>query len=357
MEKKIDHQELQKNIITRQLSKVSSIKELENVSLSIKLRLQFLINQDKIVNDRVYFLANLWIPLFLTLNTSISIQKHSLQLIELLINLNIIPLTLKNRLLNIYIKHLDNIYGLKEIFLKDEKKNNYIKQLFNNSLNILLNIKETECFVPNKNYGYSLLNLNGDFLYYDTISKNLLEPELKEKETSNFFDLLIPFSLFQFSKNYDRENRSLIQIFTENNFINAEVISYIIYSKKHMINYKNRLVKKLKRKKKINNTNKYDTQQKIFYKYLKALTSRFSLIKIFYKENIITKIQSEKIKMNFPKLVENSNPGEDNTYFKFAVLMETKLSDVMPNFNFDNMKNDKRIRTFEENVKNYVNLS
>ena len=353
MEKNLKNPQNAKKYLITKLAEIKNITELEKISFLIKTRLEILIAKENVEKEKIIFIVNNWIPIFLTYyNKEIIIKKHSLNVIELIIELDIIPIVFKKNIMNIYLKYLNLLYGLKKTHFA-EKKNFYLKEKFTNSLNILLNIKEYNSFVKNKNYGYSLLDLNGNFLFLDKLSKNLFE---YEKETfRNFFDILTPFSQNMISRKYNNGKNNLYSIFTERNCCDFINLSYIIYSKKNLKKYIDILRKKNKSKKLNSNKNRFDETKTIFYKYLKALTSRFVLVKIDFEEKLLQKINEEKIFLNFTNFFRDDYKYSGNgKNFKIGVLMETRLSNKIPDFDFELMKDDEKILEFDEVVKKFV---
>lgn len=282
------------------------------------------------------------------------------------------------------------------------EETNTLTENVNNHLNVLLNIDlKAERYV-NKNFGYALLDLNGDFIWCDSNSEKFFEMRSKELASENFFNLMIPFSRNFLTKKFGEE------LFTQTNSIGSSLsFSYVIYSKNSM----NKFLKCLK---KLGITNemefkdrlkKKDAEDSIYHQYLKSLSSRATLIllkftKAEFKDmiscpkyninvtsslaGIVSKDQSkaredpeaepedhsqisekvqeakhstekaqEDIQESLNKLEKINSMNKDDAsevVFRNAVLLETRLSLNVPQFDYRKLSDDPIIKQFEEKI-------
>ena len=228
--------------------------------------------------------------------------------------------------------------------------------------------KKNNDLLLNKNFGYSILDLNGDFIWADEKSQRLFEFKFENSETKrkNLFGFLIPFSYDQIIKKFSHnKNNNFCEIF-ENKLVGDSVnFSYIIYSKSNL----NKYIKQIK-KKKIFDYQKLEENFKsaskgIFYRYLKALSSRASLIllkfnfkelKVSYSENETDINFGSSIKNLFKNFQNISEEEKNKNIYRISIFLETRYAKKIPNYDFNNMKNDKKIKEFEKIVKKKMNF-
>lgn len=111
-----------------------------------------------------------------------------------------------------------------------------------------------------------------------------------------------------------------------------------------------------------------ENSKKIFFKYLKALSSRATLIVVkFSQPELKTILSSEKFKIKQANSLEEivndqkEKPEEENLvgfqdyFLKHVILLETRLAKNIPNYDFSKMKNDERIRHYEMLVEKKLN--
>lgn len=143
----------------------------------------------------------------------------------------------------------------------------------------------------NKNFGYALMELNGDFVWCDPNSEKYFEIKSKELSCRNFFDMLIPFSKAFLSQKFGNS------VFSHRNAVGASVsFSYVIYSRNSMNKFLKCLKKigvsseeefKLRLKRK-------DSEDAIYHQYLKALSTRATMILLRFTDAEVQKMVSEK---------------------------------------------------------------
>lgn len=299
---------------------------------------------------------------------------------------------------------------LEEDFDLQDSEHNYdvngLTENLNHHLNVLLNIDSKAERYVNKNFGYALLDLNGAFIWCDSNSEKFFEMRSKELASENFFDLMIPFSRNFLTKKFGEE------LFGQTNSIGSSIaFSYVIYSKNSM----NKFLKCLKKLGITNETEfkdrlkKKDAEDSIYHQYLKSLSSRATLILLKftkaefkdmiscskYSINITNSLEgimpeskskeqedsvvdsdiksevseelketkhskdklNEEIKESLAKLeqINSSNNSEaSEVIFRNAVLLETRLSLNVPQFDYRKLIDDPIIRQFEEKILNKI---
>ena len=265
----------------------------------------------------------------------------------------------------------DKIYNLKitkyeesEMYLKKDINYNYrknLQKLFDRTI-----IKKSFGF----HIGYSFLDLNGDFIWCDKISRKYFEfKNINKLIKTNYFDLLIPFSAHYIKQKF-------IEFELKKNDLSksdSNSISYhsVIYSSKNRDKFKKLLEKKKKTK-----IEKNLDKNQIYYQYLQALSSRATKVKIVFNQDEMKNILegnyleinatqnfvdfSSKFCNKKKSLDENNNINniEDNLriedYSKTVILLETRYSRDIPKFEYDKMQDDKKILKFENHVLKYI---
>lgn len=155
----------------------------------------------------------------------------------------------------------------------------------------LLNFESKQEKSLNKNFGYALMELNGDFVWCDPNSEKYFEIKSKELSCRNFFEMLIPFSKVYLTQKFGDS------LFSKCNVIGASVcFSYVIYSRNSMNKFLKCLKKigvssedefKLRLKRK-------DSEDAIYHQYLKALSTRATMILLQFTDTEVQKMVKEK---------------------------------------------------------------
>lgn len=258
------------------------------------------------------------------------------------------------------------------------RKTEELLEQVNQNLNHLLNFNNNEKM--NKNYGYSLVGLNGDFIWCDSISQKLFEFKEKKNVNKNIFDLMIPFSRQLIHKKFGEE------IFQANcDFGTSNIFSYVTYSKnsmnkfykciKSLVTNEEQFRERLKKK---------GTDDAIYNQYLKALSSRATLVLLKFTRSELTGMLEDrkygiKSKSQFfqgllgknaekgskkrdslktGKSKKGETAGEDKDKIddkselicKEAILLETRLSYNTPRFDYSLLQNDPKIVQFENKI-------
>ena len=264
----------------------------------------------------------------------------------------------------------DKIYNLKltnyeesKMYAKKDTDYNYRKNLQN--LFSRKKLKKSFGF----HIGYSFLDLNGDFIWCDKISRKYFEfKNINKLIKTNYFDLLIPFSahyIHQKFVNFQIKNDILPE--SKNNSISFHSV---IYSSKNRDKFKKLLEKKKKKK-----IEKNLDMNQIYYQYLQALSSRATMVNIvFDKEEMREILEGNNLEINgtrnfieFSKKFNNKTKLDENNdidnikdfprsqdFSKTVILLETRYSRDIPKFEYDKMEDDKKILKFRNHVLKYL---
>ncbi len=280
----------------------------------------------------------------------------------------------KKQLNDIYRDIQDKQYQLKKSEVKDTKfpNQNLFKDYSNNLTYFFKSFNKLENNF-HKNFGYSLLDLNGDFIWSDNNAERLFEIKQDRNKVQNFFKLLIPFSTNQLFSKYCNDSQGIGDLFRENHKVGSFInFSYVVYSKKNM----GKFLKFLKKKNVIDlndvplGDKKKDADKDIFYKYLKALSSRASLVVLNYTRTELraifdnqdfnisqlksfqTVLKSSIESFSSEENIKSKNSSEDESpFYQLAVFLETRLSKNIPCYNFDRMKDDQKIQAFRNLIQ------
>ena len=210
-----------------------------------------------------------------------------------------------------------------------------------------------------KEIGISFVNIDGTFIYCDKKSEKLFElTKKKGKAAFNFFDPIIPYSKHLLKKKFGKE------LFNLNGNIGAMLsFIYVLYSKNAVKKYAHQLrAKGIKDKdsidEKVDNTS-------IYFKYMKALSSRATLVCLKYNKDELIDLKENGCFMDFHKEGDNKFEctdkdkkrgnnkdikSKDKINYKTAIMLETRPASKIPAFDYKNMLNDPTIVEFEDLV-------
>ena len=240
-----------------------------------------------------------------------------------------------------------------------------------------------------KNFGQAILDLNGDFIWVDQNSEKLFEIKLKDSQKMNLFkDLMIPMSQAHLSRKFNGLElfKTMAKVGTSCTF------SYVLYS----LNSVNKFIKTLQSKNikdleshSLIDQNNTDTLSN-YYKYLKALSSKATLIAVSFDQLDLTELSKvprsnislpERIKIHMDdktrsqfgkrrrssvkSISKNQNEQEGNTpkidaedddkFYQLAILLETRNAKSIPAFPYQKMENDPQILLMKEKIKSKLN--
>ena len=248
--------------------------------------------------------------------------------------------TLKNHLQSVL--NESNSLRKREDFLSFSEMNNSLEKLFTKS-------NMVEKYI-HKNFGYSLLDTSGQFIWCDSNSEKFFEIKTEELSSSNLFDLMIPYSKTHLYKKYGS------MIFEDDNN-KSKCFSYIIYSKNAM----NKFLKCLKKlylknlSELRNRLDRMDGRNSIYHQYLKALSSRATVITLKFRksdsEELICKNNKQISVINSDDFFDLDKPDDSEFVFKKAILLETRPSLNVPNIDFNKMDNDEKIVEFKNIIE------
>ena len=228
------------------------------------------------------------------------ISRQANELVEYMNEQSILPPVYKTLFDQMQLRFYNSVYKLRELEERDEGgPRQDLPDNLNNNLNLLLNLDSKVERYLNKNFGYALLDLNGDFIWCDPNCEKFFELRAKELPFKNFFELMIPFSKNLLTRKFGEE------LFGANNYIGSSLaFSYVIYSRNSM----NKFLKCLK---KLNirseaefheRMRKRDTEDAIYHQYLKALSSRATLVLLkFTRGEFRNIIASQKYNINITR--------------------------------------------------------
>lgn len=226
-------------------------------------------------------------------------------------------------------------------FFPDRQTNGYLP-VFNiesieMDLSKLLKTEDKASKSISKNFGYSILDTNGDFIWLDEKSENLFEVKKLKVYSSNLFQLMIPFSKNVLMSRFGNE------LFGSDLLKNQSLVfSQVIYSKESMKKFL-KSIRKLppQKKKELNNRLNVDPSS-VYQKYLKSLSSRATLIVLKFTksefQNIIEN-RSKEIQMaehlhqalqkNNSEHLSNAVENESmDPFFKFSVTVADKSQPI-----------------------------
>ena len=365
----------QNSEILSQLETVEELEEFCEILLKKLNQINLQTSNPLVLN----YLTNNILGTILCLIKENYLPDKILKLVEFLDEKGLLNEVYKVIFKKIYFESLDKKFENQIINKKEDEE---MEKNFNLNLDILLNLDSRAERYINKNFGYSLVDLNGDIIWCDKNSEKFFEINQKKTENKNIFNLMIPFSIHQIFKKFCIKNGNLYELFEKDNKNLGKSIafSYIVYSKDNLSKY----IKHLKKKnitefdkiKDINN--KKDNSKNIYYKYLKALSSKATLIVLKFTKNEFAEILKnikfkievtnclhkiiddfERNKINNELELRKTNGFKrkvykDDVIYKMAILLETRFSKNVPNFDFQKMQSDKKIIEFENIVREKI---
>lgn len=275
------------------------------------------------------------------LSLAITFQPMStstLDLIEFLFEKGIMPTVFREKCLTLHSNFLDKRFAINRVEeSKEEMEFDRLEGTFRKSLGLILTGEQDPARFINRTYGSAFLKLNGDFIWADASTTKFLE--LKGKAyNNNLFNLMVPFSSNLLYKKYGRE------LFLKACDEKSLVFSYVIYSTTAV----NKFVKHLKKNGITCMSELKDdpSANALYYKYLKALSSRATLIYLQYDDD-------EKI-VGCKEVKDGEDKKEKESEKHLSILLETRISKTIPEFDYLRMLNDPVIEKFEESVKKRI---
>ena len=255
---------------------------------------------------------------------------------------------------------MKNIFKTK----KKIKKKKDILKIFKNNLKNIFDLQKIDDY----KIGYSIIDLNGNFLWCSKKSEILFE-NFRNKKIKNFFNLLIPFSKNLLFKKFEKTNSKDFTLFEEDSKIGKKIyFTFVIYSQIKINKFEKYLyslnIKNFTEFQKVISNNKCEFT--IFNRYLKQLRSKCKLIIIKLSKDDLLNIEfneDEKIvfynkNMKLIKLsrFEIFNPNgvylkKTEFLYKKVIYLETREINSKLNFDYKLMKEDFIIKKIEEEIK------
>ena len=298
-------------------------------------------------------------------NAKMALGKHVLDLIKFLIKNGLVDKVF-HRFLSEQIERIKEEALTENLKLEEIKEDSVkpdgkpeVNSNLRETLYRMLNISEKAEKYTKKHFGYSLLDLQGNFVWADENSCALLDMEKGEfaaDQEINFFDLMIPMSKKYLHSKFGEE------FFGDSKEIgSSRAFTYVIYSKSAMQNCLRTF-----KKKRIEDPNTTflnppnNKHLEIFTRYLKSLSSRASLIMLSFSEaELQSLLKSDKCDMQisthfFNSLISTLQTSSKKTkpqIFKLFVFLETRLATVIPNFDYSFMKDEPQILLLSQTLK------
>lgn len=231
---------------------------------------------------------------------------------------------------------------------------------FNKNLQKLLTDNNIQ--IKSYKYWHAIMDPDGDFIWYD--NKIQSEFSLQKKIKVNFFKMLIPFSRKKLIQKIMHANDFKspkagegLEIFPNIEEGKQFVFTYVIYSKKKLKEFQDRLrsQKEKTHSEKLELIMNDSDSDGIYFRYLQALTSQFTVKKFIISSNELSQMKAQQNSF-FTHLQQNQQ--EINAFGECIVTlvtMKTRLSRQVPNFDFSALKNDPIIEEFRNQaIKHHI---
>ena len=349
-------------LISKSFSQIQNLEDFEEISFILNKKFA---NSDILkINPLVIMsISNSFFGKIICLCKKGLISKSISKMIKFFFKYNFVSPIFKNHFHR-------NEFDYKKIKCDDfQKKENFEKFInkYEKNLSKLIDLISTKNDSI-RNYGYSLVDLKGNFIWCDNRSQQLFE--LYKIIDKNFFDLLIPLSKNLLKKKFCLNND--LKIFDENSKIGSSIsFSYIVYSHNKLNKLSKFLIKNgIKKENELDDIlNKMKNSKTLYNMYLKSLSSRFSIISlksckdkldklenlknkeiIFFdgEKNVVLKIGEESVSKN--NGFSYINRSRFKVYYKNVILIETRISKKIHNFDFLKMVDDPKIKEFQRKI-------
>lgn len=240
------------------------------------------------------------------------------------------------------------------------KKENFLLKALEENIKILLQVNDCHQNYTKKLLGNALLDLQGNFIWADKSTCNLLDVKLsvfrkQNVEQVNLFEKIIPPSLEYLKLKFGEQ---ILGGLAEPG--NSIAFSYVIYSRISMEKYlKNLKSCSLFDHRKIHLSKKSERQNEIFYRYLKSVSSRATLVELSFSNEDLKEIlyfDTSQLDISKPMIrrmlayreAEKEKLGTQQS--RYFVFLETRRSQSIPNFDYDALRSERIIRGFEETL-------
>ena len=231
---------------------------------------------------------------------------------------------------------------------------NLLESALKQNLLFLLDLKPKAIEYFKENFGNSLLDFEGNFLWADKRTCNILDlkkPQFASEDSKvNLFNLMIPPS-----KRFLKKKLGGVIFKRENPFGTRRSMSYVIYSGNTLEKFKKSLVSKgVKDAKSYIAKQCKKSKEQLFINMLKSASSRVTLVGLSYSSKELQslldseKCQFENSKYMFKFLQDSMKNGQRKQKFIF---METRLSGNIPGFDYRKLLNDKVILEYQTEIQ------
>lgn len=291
----------------------------------------------------------------------VGMGPEAIKLAEALIERDIMPPIYYDEFQRLLSNQYDSLYGIKREVNKDAARHDKsIERQFRANLSVLLKTDPNPDAMIAKTIGYSFFSLSGDFIWADNNTLRLLELKSPWEKGINLFKLMIPFSVNFLYKKFGKE------LFKPNYKLGSQIcFSFVIYSKQALGKYLKQLKKK--KVKKVDEIREDSDGKGLYFKYLKALSCRATLVALKCHKDDLKGLQGNKAQENEgkvtpPKKITEIGPGTIETAkgvsenpeeesINLAVMLEMRIAKNIPDFDYKEMENDPIIMDFKDSVK------
>lgn len=236
------------------------------------------------------------------------------------------------------------------------------------------------------NVGQAIIDLNGEIIWADQNSQDLFEIDFKKDGPVNIFkDIMITMS-----SKYLKQRFNGNSVFKRKRKVGTKCsFTYAVYSKKAMKNYIYEMKKIPIRQREKVISRKIESQDKngIFFRYLKTLKSKVTIIpliydkfglkvlsltpdlnicltnsmKRFFKMKASDEISDDSLNISMTSLkidaeVSVISEPEENV-FQMGILLETEYADCIPCLPYTKMLNDPKIVEMRQYVRRALGLN
>lgn len=251
-------------------------------------------------------------------------------------------------------------FNFRDDYSLSENENFLLKALEEN-LKILLQVNDCHQNYTKKLMGYALLDLQGNFIWADKATCNLLDVKLsvfrkQNVQRVNLFEKMIPPSLDYLRLKFGD------QVLDGLNEAGQSIsFSYVIYSRISMEKYlKNLKSCSLFDHRKIHLSKPNERQNEIFYRYLKSVSSRATLVRLSYSNKDLQNIlyyDTSQLDISKPMIQRMLDLAGceieegDGSRSKYFVFLETRRSQSIPKFDYEALRKEAIICGFEETLQ------
>jgi len=301
----------------------------------------------------------------------IGMGPEGAKLADAMIVRNIMPVIYVEVFQSMLSTQLDGLYNIER---KEEPKvikyDRKAKKEFRDNLSELLKTDANPELAMPKTMGYSFFSASGEYIWGDRNTLRLLEIKQDQAKELNLFQQMIPYSAHYLSTRFGEK------LFKRNAKIGSTIcFSFVIYSKQSVAKY----IKQLRNKKikRLSEVQEEESTKGVYFKYLKALSCRVTLVPLQYsKEELekflqkrkkaetsevtveVTAVAKKKIsKKNRRTKSTNKNQTREvsDKPVEVSVMLEMRTSKNIPEFNYRAMEDDPKILEFKNYIKKRLN--